>query len=197
MAESIGPARVSACYMIDDLTGAWMLHNGRYFKYGTKRLFEELAKLPDSEPMICKIQEIAQARDQNALQTACVELLRMAQTLMQKKEPKRMPSADLAGTYEEMYSNWRNKVELAAKTRDAFYSFANLCGVHGMLADITQGYDLPEQNVMGEYDPDHSDQNVALFDHHLQLYEQAYEKAGICVKRYADIDEFVTKYLQN
>ena len=197
LAESLGEARARACYMIDDLTGALMLHNGRYFKYGTRRLFEELAVLPDAEQVIGTILQIAVACETREIQARCGELLRLVQALVQPSRARKAPSADLAGTYEEMYSNWRNKVALAAESGDVYSSFVNLCGLHGMLAELGQEYELPAQCVMDAYDPDRLSQNTALFDRNLQLYEDVYIKAGICVKRYADADAFIEDYLRN
>ena len=197
LAESLGEARARACYMIDDLTGALMLHNGRYFKYGTRRLFEELAVLPDAEQVIGTILQIAVACEMREIQARCGELLRLVQGLMHPSRAKKAPSADLAGTYEEMYSNWRNKVALAAENEDVFGSFSNLCGLHGMYAELSRDYVLPEQDVMGAFNPDHLAANAQTFDRCLQVYEGAYEKAGICVKRYANADAFIEDYLRN
>ena len=197
LAESLGEARARACYMIDDLTGAMMLHNGRYFKYGTRRLFEELAVLPDAEQVIGTILQIAVACETREIQARCGELVRLVQALMQPSPARKAPSADLAGTYEEMYSNWRNKVARAAEIGDVFGSFANLCGLHGMYAELAQAYVLPEQDVMGAYDPENLAANAQTFDRCLQAYEGAYDKAGIRVKRYADVDAFIQDYLHN
>lgn len=193
--ESLGNARVLACYMIDDLTGALMLHSGRYFKYGTRRLFEELAFLPDAKQVTGKIIQIAQARGLSELCALCRELLLLVKAHVQQKPAKNTPSADLAGTYEEMYSNWRNKVALAAENDDVFGSFANLSGLHGMLAGIAQEYAIAEQDAMGAFDADHLSQNTAVFDRCLEIYEREYQKAGIFVKRYDNVDAFYADYL--
>ena len=197
LSESLGDARVFACYLIDDLAGALMLHNGRYFRLGTKRMLEELAALPGTDVWIESVKGIALARDLHTLQRRCRESLRIAQSLMQPNAEKRAPSAALAGTYEEMYSNWRNKMVSAAESQDVFSSFANLCGLHGMLAEISREYSIASYDVMGAYDPDRLSQNAELFDRCLQAYESEYQKAGISVKRYADVDAFVAEYMQN
>ena len=194
LTEQLGKARVFAYYMIDDLVSALMLHNGRYFRYGTKRLFDELADLPDTEQLICKIKQIAQARGISQLRELCGQCLLLVQAQLQQNKVRKIPSADLAGTYEEMYSNWRNKVVKAAEDGDVFGSFANLCGLHGMLADLAAAYDISEQDVMREYDPDQLARNVEVFERNLSAYERVYEKAGIRVKCYKDVDAFVKEY---
>ena len=42
---------------------------------------------------------------------------------------KKEPYESLAGTYEETYSNWRNKVEEAAEQNNVFASFMNMCNL--------------------------------------------------------------------
>lgn len=197
LSESLGDARAFACYLIDDLAGALMIHNGRYFRLGTKRMLDELAALSGMDVWIESVKEIVWARDLQTLQMRCWECLLIAQVQMQQKAEKRAPSAALAGTYEEMYSNWRNKMLLAAENQDVFSSFANLCGLHGMLAGISREFSIDRYDVMGAYDPDQLPQNATLFDRYLQAYESEYQKAGISVKRYADVDAFVAEYLQN
>ena len=195
LTDELGKARVSACYMIDDLASALMLYHGRYFHYGTRRMLEELAELPDSDAWIGYIKQIAKACDIRTLCNLCRDCLRLVQASMQQNCERKAPSAELAGTYEEMYSNWRNKVVLAAETDDAYSSFANLSALHAMLAEISQDYAIPEQDVMHQYHPGKLTDNAEVFDRHLQAYERVYQEAGICVKRYADVDAFVQEYL--
>ena len=42
--------------------------------------------------------------------------------------------------------------------------------------------------------PDSLAENIETFNKYLQKYEQAYTRAGISVKRFADVDEFVESY---
>lgn len=69
-------------------------------------------------------------------------LLLYAQRHMHREKQKEEPSAALTGTYEELYSNWRNKVEQAAKGGDVFSSFMNMCSFHYMLSDISSEFDI-------------------------------------------------------
>ena len=94
-----------------------------------------------------------------------------------------------------MFSNWRNKVEEAAKNADVFASFMNMCGLHLMLSEISKEVAIGEFPIMDEYSPDSLEENTVTFDKYLKKYEQAYLRAGISVKRFANVDEFVTNYL--
>ena len=94
-----------------------------------------------------------------------------------------------------MYSNWRNKVEMAAKEGDAFASFVNMCGLQWMLTEISKETEIGAFDVMGGYNPDSLADNADAFDKHLRKYEGVYKRAGISVKRFADVDAFVDAYL--
>ena len=105
------------------------------------------------------------------------------------------PSQDLTGTYEEMYSNWRNKVAEAAKQDNAVASFINMCNFYYMVAEIGDEVEIGNFNIMELYNPDCLQDNVELFDMCLQKYEDVYKSAGIEVKRFSNVDVFVTNYL--
>ena len=94
-----------------------------------------------------------------------------------------------------MYSNWRNKVEEAVKNSDAFASFMNMCSFQCMLSEIAEEVEIDSFSVMDEYNPDSLEENVRIFDKYLHKYEQVYLQAGISVKRYSDVEEFVADYL--
>ncbi len=115
---------------------------------------------------------------------------------MQQEKDKEEPSASLLGTYEEMYSNWRNKVEEAAEQNSVFASFMNMCNLHYMFAEISSEAAIGTYNIMEEYNPDCLEDNVSLFDTCLQKYESVYKTAGIAVKRFPGVDEFVVDYLE-
>ena len=112
-----------------------------------------------------------------------------------REEEKREPSQELTGTYEEMYSNWRNKVAEAAEQDNAVASFMNLCNLHYMIAEIGDEVEIGNFNIMEVYNPDCLQDNVELFDMCLQKYEDVYKSAGIEVKRFSNVDVFVADYL--
>ena len=93
-----------------------------------------------------------------------------------------------------MFSNWRNKMEEAAEQGNAFASFMNLCSLQNMLDDIASEVTIGTYSLMEKYDPDHLAENVRLYDECLQQYEAVYKQAGINVRRYQSVDDFVANY---
>ena len=98
---------------------------------------------------------------------------------------------------EEMYSNWRNKVEQAADNSDVYAAFVNMCCFNYMLSDISAQFNIGDYDIMDEYNPENLTDNVMIYDKYLEEYEKVCNKAGIKIKRFSDVDAFVADYLEN
>ena len=195
--EELGQVRVDAFGVMYYLLDALMLYHGAYFKRGVKRTFEELATLPIEEVFSDNMKKIAASKDISELRDLAKNLLLYAENHTRREQPKAEPSEGLAGTYEEIYSNWRNKVEEAASNQDVFASFMNMCNLHYMFSEIASKANVGTYNVMGEYNPDSLEENVRIYDRYLKKYEEIYQKAAIEIKRFSDVDAFVADYLGN
>lgn len=194
--ETIAQVRIDAFGVILYLLDALMLYHGTYFKRGTKRTFEELATLPIADEFACNLRKIPTSKDICEIREVLKTLLSYVEGYVQKPQEKQEPSASLAGTYEEMYSNWRNKVEKAATENDAYSSFMNMASLHYMLQDISSENNIGTYDIMEEYNPDNLTENVKIYDQNLAKYEDVYKKAGLSVKRFANVDDFVGEYLK-
>ena len=168
-------------------------HNCSVFKI----YFEELAKLPVEEEVSNNMKKISASKDISELRICLKSLLLYAESHIRQKNQKEDSSEKLSGTYEEMYSNWRNKVEEVADNNDVFSSFMNMCNLHDMFSDILSEVNIGSYNIMEEYTPDCLEDNIRIFDKYLEKYEEEYNKAGITVKRFPNVDEFVADYLDN
>ena len=195
LSERLGQVRIEAYGVISYLLDALMLYHGTYFKRGVKRMFEELAKLPLDETFVQTIQKAIVSKEILELRELLKQLILYIELHIKTEKKLAEPSDTLSGTYEEMYSNWRNKVEEAAKNADVIASFMNMCGLHLMLSEISKEVAIGEFPIMDEYSPDSLEANTVTFDKYLKKYEQSYMRAGISVKRFADVDEFVANYL--
>ena len=193
--DELGQVRLEAFGVIHYLLDAVMLYHGRYFKRGVKRTFEELATLPLDDMFTDTVRKIVVSKDIFELRELLKILILYTASHTRWEKPKSEASDALAGTYEEMYSNWRNKVEEAAENDDAFASFANMCNLHFMFKEISEEVEIGTFDIMDAYSSDSLEDNIRTFDGYLQKYEEVYVRAGINVKRFADVDEFVAYYL--
>lgn len=195
--EGVGQVRLDAFGVMSHLSNAMMLYHGTYFKRGVKRTFEELAKLPIEEEFSTNMKKISASKDISELRGLLKSLILYAESHIRQEKHKEEPSEKLSGTYEEMYSNWRNKVEEAAAHSDVFASFMNMCNLQSMFLEISSEVEIGSYNIMEEYDPDHLEDNIRIYDKYLKQYEEVYQKAGMTVKRFPDVDEFAADYLDD
>ena len=139
--------------------------------------------------------QIIRSETTDGVIAAATDFLRELAAAMSFPAEKAAPcAANISGTYEEMYSNWRNKMAEAESRNDTFASYMNLAWFDGMLKGIAAVVDIPDCSVMGSFDPVHLDRNTALFDETLAAYEAVYRQAGMHPVRYSDMDAFLQAY---
>jgi len=197
VAETIGQLRNWAAYMITRSLDAVMLWNGTYFKRGVKRTFEELDGLDIPDDFETNVMKIVQAKNFIELGIALGTLFKSVMRFTERRTRKDAPTKErLAGTYEEMFSNWRNKMPEAGERGDAFASFMNLASLQYMFEEIRAESAIPRFQVMEEFDAGDLAKNAKIFDDALEDYRQEYVKLGMEPVRYASVDEFVKAYLK-
>ncbi len=202
-ADTLTDVRKQATGVLYYLPDALMLLNKRYYRRGVRRLYDELFILDERPAQVCELTDaVVSAATTDALKSSLTSLLRETETafeavrndLWTKKEPA--SPDNLAGTYEEMFSNWRNKMILAAETGNRMMAFSTLGSLQAMLDDIADGVEIGKYDAISGYDPDDLWKTAEFFDRTIDAYLAEYRKAGLDVKRYTDIDEFVKDYLK-
>ena len=196
LAETISEVRLYASYCIELLLNAVMIENGKYFHRGVKRTFEELEGLPLPIGFVDNIYSVITASETAGLKRSLTALLRSTVIFTKREKEKEQPSENnIAGTYEEMFSNWRNKMEEAADKKDVFSSFMNLASLHLMIDEIAEDVAIEPFNRMDKYCPGDLESNVAVFDDALNTYLLEYKKIGISSKHFASVEDFLDCYL--
>ena len=196
MAQSMGQVRLSAGGALYFLLDAVMLHHGKYYRRGVKRTFEELAALELPFDMGKMVMDVICAKDADGIRGALTELMRAVQAHMARPAIKQPAGEQLCGTYEEMFSNWRNKMTEAADRGDVFASFMNLLSFRSMLGDIAEETEMEISEVMEEFDAEDLQGNAEAYDRALEEYRQVLRKAGVEIKWYANVEEFAAEYLK-
>ena len=187
---------MDVCEAILSLLDAIMLYHGTYFKRGVKRTFEELAQFPLNGNFSEDIRKISKSGDVSELRSLEKSLILYAENYTSREIEKAAPTKEqLSGSYEEMYSNWRNKVEEAAVNNDTYSSFVNMCCLQYMISDISSDVNIGTYDIMEAYNPDCPEDNVRIYDEFLADYEKIYKEAGIAVNRFSDVDKFYGAYV--
>lgn len=201
IADSLSETRRYAGGVIYFVENAVALLNKAYFRLGVRRRYEELSALKNMPEDLCGlIENVASAETVSALKERLCSLMketaacfqRARQTVAIQKKPA--GAETVGGTYEEMYSNWRNKMILAASTGDRYLAFMSLASLDEMLSGIGGETDIDAYNALSVYDPNDLKKTAEGFDRVLHAYQKEYQKAGLQVKRYPDIDAFLVEY---
>lgn len=179
------------------------LLNQAYFRRGVKRRYEELSALKKRPENLCVLIENAvSAEAAGSLKEALRVLMREVEASFQQakksvaQEEKTAVAEKLEGTYEEMYSNWRNKMILAASTGDRHLAFMSLSSLDAMLDEIGEAAGVGKYDAFQAYDPQDLNATARGFDAVLQDYLQEYRKADLPIRHYPDVDAFVSDYLK-
>ncbi len=194
LTDSMSQIRTKAGETILALQDAIMLFHGRYFQRGVKRTFEELNALALPFDMEALTLEIICAETPADIRTRLTELLKTVQAILVLSDRKAAPSPDnLAGTYEEMFSNWRNKMWESENRQDLYSSFINMVCCQLMLDNMAGAVDIHATDMMQGFTPRDLHQNAAAFDYALRRYLDEYRKIGIQPRRFANIDAYLTE----
>lgn len=196
LSDGMGEARAHAAYAITLALDMVMLWNGRYFRRGVKRTFDEIKGLELPDGFTGGIMDVICAQDMDGLRRALTGFVKGTLAFAARSHERTHPSKEnIAGTYEEMFSNWRNKMHEAAANGDVFASFMNMASLHFMMDDIAGDVDIADTAPMAGFDAHDLAHNASAFDDVLARYLDEYRRAGIEPKHFADVDEFVRAYL--
>ena len=195
LTESLSQVRGCAGAAIMFIEDAVMLYNGQYFRKGTKRTFDELRQLDLPFDFEIIIMDIIRAETVEKIRSRLTELLVLTNEYLKIPKQKDLPTAtNLRGIYEEMYSNWKNKMAEAADRDDIYSSFMNLLSLQDMFHEIAESIEVADFEIMDKFDPQNLENNVCVFDKAMSNYLAEYEKVGMRPKHYKNVEEFEKEY---
>lgn len=175
--------------------------NKQYFHYGVKRAYEELNAMKYRPQKLCDmIDDVVSADSEmsvkNNLSTLMKETIAVFRNVKESIaiQKKAVTGDVLTGTWEEMYSNWRNKMYLAAETGNKHLAFMSLISSNEMFSEISNEVDINSYDVLEAYDSQDLYKTAKAYDNILSEYQKEYQKADIPVKHYSDIEAFLLDY---
>ncbi len=202
ISEHMSDVLDSAGNVIYYVENAIAMLNKKYFHYGVKRAYEELNAMQCRPERLCdRIESILSATSATAVKEHLTLLMKETiAVFLQVKETvggqKEAVAGDtLVGTYEEMYSNWRNKMYEAATTGNRHLAFMSLVSLNAMFSEIGSEVDIGRYDALRGYEPQDLYKTAKACDEILGEYLDEYRRAGIQVMHEADIDAFVRDYV--
>lgn len=201
LAQSLTEVRMQGAFMLYNLQSATAMVNQTYFRKSTRRVWDEIRAMAHKPGDFEKLAlRFIHAQTVSETKEAACNMIAGFQHLFRELEntfpgPKAPASPDnLRGTYEEMFSNWRNKLHLAAKTGDAHLAFSSLASMQNMLSEIESVVQIRHYDVMACFHPENLPHTAQECDAVLDAYLAEYRDAGICPLIYPNIDGFIADY---
>lgn len=201
ISEEITDIRVQAGYTIYYVENAVAMLNKKYFRFGTKRVYEELELMKNRPDKLCEMIENVLSSDsaqsiKESLKILVYETMRLFKKVKAAVPAEKKPvTADaISETYEEMFSNWRNKMYIASEEKNRHLMFMSLISLNAMISDIGEDFDIDDYSVLKCYDPKNPEKAAAAFDNLINDYLKEYRKVNLKPAIYKDIDDFVRQY---
>ncbi|MFZ6022474.1 MAG: nucleotidyltransferase domain-containing protein [Patescibacteria group bacterium] len=188
--------------------------NNTYIKKGVRRIPEEIAVMSNkpegfgdlyeslfrenSIPKLTTTLQVILDYFAKFLNISSAVLTPIKQSTTTNINPKKPISAEqIKGTYEEIYSNWRNKMLLADLTNDYYLSFKTMASCQTFYDEMASEYDVPPIELLSIYDAHNLNNNVSQFDKALAQWETHYIRLNLNIKRFESIESFRSDYLRN
>ena len=201
LAGNLAEIRAQAGNVVYYVENAIAMLNKKYFHYGTRRACEELEQMERKPEGLKEMMENIMGADcAEKLIHSLAVLIRETTRVFLKAEAEtrrsRIPAtADaLRGTYEEMFSNWRNKMYAACDGSDRDLAFMSMGSLQAMFSEVGEETEIADYNVFEVYNPHDLAETARAFDGILDRYLLEYRKVGLPVRRYPDIDAFAADY---
>lgn len=189
--------------MLYYLENALCMLNKTYFKKGTKRTPEELEALQKHpEDFMMKYQQVIRAATVGEIKSSSSELMKLVsdyfdeqklELLGAKKEPS---ESDINGSYEEIYSNWRNKMYYAAECNNIYLAMMTAMNCQYFYDAMYSEFAIEKLNIMEKFQKKDLHASAKVFDEVMETYKHIYDSLGKKIVYYSTINDFVNDYLR-
>jgi hypothetical protein len=200
--DSVSECKYASAKMLRCIEYTVYMLNKTYVKRGIKRIPEEIREmkyLPNDffEGYI----NVVEVDSVEAIKSSSTMLMKMIKEYVKEVKnkfeiKKEITSSAIVGTYEEVYSNWRNKMYYAAETGDIYLSLMTDASCQNFYDGMYADYNIDRINVIDSFDPNNLKKTAESFDIAMEKYKELYISLGEPVKYYSTINDFEKDYLK-
>jgi predicted nucleotidyltransferase len=177
------------------------LANKSYIRHGIRRIPEELRamkRLPRA--YLTDYQQLIAANSQDGIRSCATRLMKNVQAFVTTvNKPfivkKEISQDSIRGTYEEIVSNWRSKMYLAAQTDDAYLALMTMASCQGFYDEFATEYNIDRVRLFEGFQIDDLPRSAEQFDAAMEYYRCLYTRVGEPIKAYTSIEAFEKDYL--
>ena len=201
LSNKYGECRYAASGMLFYIEFAIYMYNKAYIKRGVKRIPEEISKMKylpiDFNELYWKLIKAVSVEEIKETGTMLMKTVKDFAKQMKDKviSKKEITEADINGTYEEIYSNWKNKMYHASDKDDAYLSLMTAASCQSFYDEMYNEYNIDRIDLMKNITVDNLALSAEVFDEAMDEYKKNYDRLGTRIKCYKDLEEFERKYL--
>ncbi len=187
--------------------------NKTYVKKGTKRIPQEISNmniLPDE--FLATYLEITNFKTLDDIRNKVLVLVNSMKKLLDKMNIKyncfninkeiqnseilkrQISSDDITGTYEEIYSNWRNKMYHAIQINNRYLSFVTMASCQEFYDQMSNEFDISNVELIDKYNSNDLKANAFYFDKAMNEWKKLYDLFDKDVIKYNSLDDLENLY---
>lgn len=202
ISNKYGECRYAVAGMLHYIEFAIYMYNKAYIKNGIKRIPEEISKMKylpiDFGKLYWKLIKADSVKNNKEISTMLMTSVKefikqMKDRVISKKE---ITEAAINGTYEEIYSNWKNKMYHAVDKDDTYLSLMTAASCQQFYDQMYSKYNIKRIDLMNNIVADNLKLSAEEFDNAMEEYKKNYDRLGTRIKYYKDLDEFERIYLK-
>lgn len=145
-------------------------------------------------------QQLIAANSYNGIRSCATRLMKSVQAFVTTVNEsvtakKEITQEVIRGTYEEIVSNWRSKIYLAAQTDDAYLALMTMASCQGFYDQLATEYNFDRVRLFEGFQIDDLPWSAEQFDSAMEYYRSLYTQVGEPVRSYSSIETFEKDYL--
>lgn len=200
--DDIGSCRFAFAKILYNIEFALYILNKTYIKQGIKRIPDEISKMKMLPTDFMQYyMNMINAKTISDMRKCCTELIKSIREyfimLENSNKPKKESiTADaIRGSYEEIFSNWRNKMYHAIERNDAYLSLMTASSCQNFYNGMYDEFNIEHIDIIRYFNPSDLVHSAQAFDDAMGEYLKLYQKLDIPVRLYKTIEDFEENYL--
>ncbi|MEE3343422.1 MAG: GNAT family N-acetyltransferase [Bacilli bacterium] len=197
------------CYKIvgsimNDIENILFINNKQYLFGGTKNILTEITFMPNKpEDFIEEYKKILDLTNIKDIKKWVNNIVKIVLTYFNKEDNNidtynnsdnnlkkiDITKEDLIGTYEELYSNYYNKLLYASKINNKYLSFRTMIDAQIFFDEFTSKFNIPDFNLIEKYNPKDLKSNINEYKKLLSEWKKLYDKFQIDIEEYKSIED--------
>jgi len=200
--EHAAEGKYASAKMLVSIEYAMYLANKTYIKRGIRRIPEEIMAmklLP--KDFLQDYHEVITAHTVEEIKSCSTKLMNTSKAFVSELTSrvvtkKEITPESIEGTYEEIVSNWRNKMHYAARTGDAYLSLMTMASCQEFYDEFATEYNIDRVRLYEGFQIDDLFRSAEQFDAAMEHIRCLHTQVGEPIRSYSSIEAFEKAYLE-